>query len=1021
MSFPRAVWNLYTFIDHLMTSPAHSPTCAPAECVGSPPLMRMSAFCSPRSDRSRRRRRHGNLVGSDASVAEDAKGGTASETVSVAVRILDATPSLCRRHRRKKPSHCSQIDVLDDLCATIYTNDSSLLGRVGAFEGSSVCCLSSERSPPSSGKGWSPVIIRLLPKRANQDEDADATSLSSLGVSDGDISALGIQSTIYVPPCVAASAGLFEFAPASMECAYLRRIGPISVQGSNGGPSIRSATKVAVRELAASTPQLQLQTRNLSVHRGNDTKHTQDESLRRYFLQDGANGIRDDAPRLMAMGTIFAVPNIQDEDEEATTSNTIYTENGVRFYEVMSIGDGGDECADGSSMRCAYLVSLTTKLVLESREDKWPRRLPSLNQALNFALSSSLTIGGAAEKAEAQLLIQKSQHPSIGLITDKLLFPLSRSLLVSDYITFVVGCDSDHINECVSSAANTIGMRCVSVSGLAAFDYRNKQQLGNEAEVPKQNVPVSGSLVEKLSGLQAAIDMAIQSMPCTVLIKNIDKEVTPADVDAETRIEEEKRFAAVIVNAISKISSKRGGGGVPHAGDWNYVSPPIQFVISSSKSLPPGPVSSLSMGDPVKISRPDSKYARQLWENAVTKDLSTCVNNDQFPSYEEVKSILLGRTAREIVFAAQNIVARIGRGNDMDRPIAFLSSTFEAIDKGPIVVTEGGESRLSSTLTPKIKWEDVGGLSHVRTEVMDAIELPLRHPELFSRGGRGGLCLFGPPGTGKSLIAKAVATECGLPFLSVKGPELLGSYVGESEANVRAAFQNAREAAASTAGREKGGAAILFFDELDSLAPRRGGVGDGGGVMERVVATLLGEMDSGSDSDGEDSINGRVFVIGATNRPDLLDPSLLRPGRFDRLVYLGLAQSREDRIKILVAQTRKFTFEGNQSAHAVIDKVMNSIPASLSGADLSAVAKGALMRSMKRLCDEADTELVRIRSQRNDPYTADIETVVNNWDEKKLVPRVRAEDFIDAAKDVTPSVGSKELANYERLRRQFCA
>ena len=256
----------------------------------------------------------------------------------------------------------------------------------------------------------------------------------------------------------------------------------------------------------------------------------------------------------------------------------------------------------------------------------------------------------------------------------------------------------------------------------------------------------------------------------------------------------------------------------------------------------------------------------------------------------------------------------------------------------------------------------------------------------------------------------------------MKGPELLGSYVGESEANVRAAFQNAREAAASTAGRDKGGAAILFFDELDSLAPRRGGVGDGGGVMERVVATLLGEMDSGSDSqNGEDSTNSRVFVIGATNRPDLLDPSLLRPGRFDRLVYLGLAQSREDRIKILVAQTRKFTFEGNQSAHAVIDGVIDSIPASLSGADLSAVAKGALMRSMRRLCDEADAELARIRRQREDSCAADIESVVNNWDEKKLVPRIRAEDFMDAAKDVTPSVGSKELENYERLKEQFCA
>ena len=440
-----------------------------------------------------------------------------SETVSVAVCILDAIPWQCRRHRRKKSSRSSP-NALDDLCATIYTNDSSLLGRVGAFEGSTVCCLSSDQSPLSSeGKGWSPVIIRLLPKRANQDEDADETTLSGLNVSSSDIRLLGIQSTIYVPPCVAASAGLFEFAPKSLECAYLQRISPISVQGINGEPSIRSATKVVVRELATSAPQLQ--TRKPGVSRGNNTKHIQDESLRRYFLRDDTNEIRDDAPRLMAMGTIFAVPDIHDEVEEAPTSSMICNGNGVRFYEVMSIGDDGNVCAGSSSKRYAYLVSLSTKLVLESRENTLPRRLPSLNQALNFVLSSSLTISGAAEKADAHFVIQKSQHPSIGPVIDRLLFPLSSSLQVSDYITFVVGCDNDHIDECMSSAADAIGMRCVSVSGLAAFDYRNKQELANEAEMSKSNASVTGSLAEKLSGLKAAIDMAIHSMPCMVFIK----------------------------------------------------------------------------------------------------------------------------------------------------------------------------------------------------------------------------------------------------------------------------------------------------------------------------------------------------------------------------------------------------------------------------------------------------------------------------------------------------------------------
>jgi len=125
--------------------------------------------------------------------------------------------------------------------------------------------------------------------------------------------------------------------------------------------------------------------------------------------------------------------------------------------------------------------------------------------------------------------------------------------------------------------------------------------------------------------------------------------------------------------------------------------------------------------------------------------------------------------------------------------------------------------------------------------------------------------LYGPPGTGKTLVAKAVATSCALNFFSVKGPELLNMYIGESEANVRHVFQRARDAKPC----------VIFFDELDSVAPKRGNHGDSGGVMDRIVSQLLAEIDGMSSSND-------VFVIGATNRPDLLDPALLRPGRWVR-------------------------------------------------------------------------------------------------------------------------------------------
>ncbi|KAG6001321.1 peroxisomal assembly protein [Claviceps pusilla] len=194
---------------------------------------------------------------------------------------------------------------------------------------------------------------------------------------------------------------------------------------------------------------------------------------------------------------------------------------------------------------------------------------------------------------------------------------------------------------------------------------------------------------------------------------------------------------------------------------------------------------------------------------------------------------------------------------------------------------------------PNVTWDDVGGLGNVKDAVTETIQLPLERPELFAKGmkKRSGILFYGPPGTGKTLLAKAIATEYSLNFFSVKGPELLNMYIGESEANVRRVFQRARDARPC----------VVFFDELDSVAPKRGNQGDSGGVMDRIVSQLLAELDGMSG--GDDA--GGVFVVGATNRPDLLDPALLRPGRFDKMLYLGVSDTHEKQQTILEALTRK--------------------------------------------------------------------------------------------------------------------
>jgi transitional endoplasmic reticulum ATPase len=178
---------------------------------------------------------------------------------------------------------------------------------------------------------------------------------------------------------------------------------------------------------------------------------------------------------------------------------------------------------------------------------------------------------------------------------------------------------------------------------------------------------------------------------------------------------------------------------------------------------------------------------------------------------------------------------------------------------------------------PNVTWDDVGGLENVKRELQETVQYPVEHPEKFLKFGMNpskGVLLYGPPGCGKTLLAKAIANECQANFISIKGPELLTMWFGESEANVRDVFDKARGAAPC----------VLFFDELDSVAKARGGSsgGDAGGAGDRVLNQILTEMDG---------MNAKknVFVIGATNRPDQIDGALLRPGRLDQLIYIPLA------------------------------------------------------------------------------------------------------------------------------------
>ncbi|MEW6605694.1 MAG: AAA family ATPase, partial [Thermoproteota archaeon] len=224
--------------------------------------------------------------------------------------------------------------------------------------------------------------------------------------------------------------------------------------------------------------------------------------------------------------------------------------------------------------------------------------------------------------------------------------------------------------------------------------------------------------------------------------------------------------------------------------------------------------------------------------------------------------------------------------------------------------------------SPDVQWSDIGGLEEVKRQLQEAVEWPLKYPDLYSKIGHTvpkGILLHGPSGTGKTLLAKAVATESEANFISVKGPELLSKWIGESERGIREIFRRARQAAPC----------VIFFDELDSVAPVRGmSEGGGGGASERIVSQLLTEMD------GISSLHG-VVVLGATNRPEMVDPALMRPGRFDRIIFVP-NPDKETRVKILEIHS-----VGKPLKDDIDLKRIAEMTDGFSGADMAAIANTA--------------------------------------------------------------------------------
>ncbi|KAJ1776174.1 AAA ATPase cdc48 [Coemansia sp. RSA 1824] len=296
---------------------------------------------------------------------------------------------------------------------------------------------------------------------------------------------------------------------------------------------------------------------------------------------------------------------------------------------------------------------------------------------------------------------------------------------------------------------------------------------------------------------------------------------------------------------------------------------------------------------------------------------------------------------------------------------------------------------------PTTRWGDIGGLENVKRELQETVQYPVEHPEKFLKFGMApskGVLFYGPPGCGKTLMAKAIANECQANFISIKGPELLTMWFGESEANVRDVFDKARAAAPC----------VMFFDELDSVAKARGGGGggDAGGAGDRVLNQILTEMDG---------MNAKknVFVIGATNRPDQIDGALLRPGRLDQLIYIPLPD-QESRMSILQATLRKSPVSPVVDLKFIAEKTNG-----FSGADLTEICQRACKLAIRESI-EAD-----IRREREQAASGEDTAMQDDEDVNDPVPEITVAHFEEAMRFARRSVSDNDIRRYEMFAQNM--
>uniref|UniRef100_A0A0N5ABA4 AAA domain-containing protein n=1 Tax=Syphacia muris TaxID=451379 RepID=A0A0N5ABA4_9BILA len=492
------------------------------------------------------------------------------------------------------------------------------------------------------------------------------------------------------------------------------------------------------------------------------------------------------------------------------------------------------------------------------------------------------------------------------------------------------------------------------------------EAVAGELDVPLLRVAstelIAGITGESEEKIRSLFSLAVANAPCVLLLDEID---AIAPKRESTSREMEKRVVSQLISCLDEMLSEESS------------LPPQHVLVIGTTSRVDSIETALRRAGrfdkEVALGIPDEK-ARL----AILRIVCRGIRLDENIHMEEIAKLTPGYVGADLKALAREAalcsVNRFKKIFVLQGQISGLCVTTSDFEKALSMVHPSAKREGFATV-PNVSWKDIGALKAVREELLWSILYPIKRPEEFELLGLKnrpqGLLLCGPPGCGKTLLAKAVANESGMNFISVKGPELLSMYVGESERAVRVVFQRARDSSPC----------VIFFDEIDALCPKRSGHETSGSA--RLVNQLLTEMD-GMDS------RKQVFLIGATNRPDIVDPAILRPGRLDKILFVDFP-NLSDKVDILEKLT------ANRTHPCIASDVSFAEIASLAevewftGADLAALIHEASIVALKQRINDNDT----------------------------TVNCVTREHFLVALKTVKPSVPENDRKTYLDLKERY--